>query len=991
MTLKHINFDNSEVMRELERLDAKKNPGHVWKPKSLEKKASIKHTGDLFHDMIMLVASLREAGKISEANRLQEKISLYKKAENVHLYRAIDEDGEDLLEFAHPEGDVEVAPSANGYGKVETLLGQHKKIVDMIQKSPTGKQASAKDTLLAKVAKDLGLEKRGQEAGAIKKLNDAAEMLSAVITRIGKNNPKYEFGGGIVRDPFIELVVSGESSFSRIILQGTGNATTPFKFNKPDELNAFRIFAGAGIFDAARMDYEKKITDETGSNDDFERLFTDCVTNANANIKKAFAEIQTNVSLLTNTNLSPDQLIKVIDKVILLLGSERDRYTWILDLWTGYNDEWMALIRSKIQNVVKAATVVRSEISKNQLSLLDSALQKYKEATNLNAKWNTTNGNQKQINQRYIDSIITAIIKIKTANTQELNEQLTFLKSSTDYFGNSFSNISVGNYGKMLLDDSVETLNKIQTLVTTKSAAQKSQNIKKLATPPEAPAPAPAAPAAQITSQSNQSRTQYVNNVTKWQQAQDPNYIQAVKYLQRTLQGLGQPANLETIKKTFKDLDISKASNLLNSIGQGDWAGQAAPDGMWGKRTTDALREANFIIGLYDKKYKLDLDNVPESVVKTANTPDLQKQWGKIATSYAEKILSFMKVNQFDVPEQITGAPGAATNTLLDKISKVDILNSNPKEDFGDELLYSSDLTSLKSLDNWLVNHGLLNPDIKLDSSKWWSRLFDFFDKRIQFNKTSGTEDKTISLYENLINKLKDSFRSIAGQLTQGRQYLLSEIAGKSNQSVGAPGISTTQPRQTTPAEGMTVEQLEEDKNNVNMVIGSVIYPKNWGVQFGGLDPYIPAQIAYNSLSSAANNLNQLSNILIRQQAQASSWIQKLEFLRKNPGDALPPHYRTNQFQTWGQISNIPQHPLYTQVERQFATIILQDIIKAIKININIISNQYSEKYARTHQAFADSIMKNAGQWQNLLDDALNTAVRAYNQMEWGQGSSPGI
>lgn len=151
MTLKHrSSFFDSPVMRELERQAFAKDEdkykiSSAARAIKSEKEAipapSYEPTDDVLSDLVNLASGLRDKGLVKEAESLEEKIANYKVAE-VHMYRVHDEDGEDLLDQAHKEGDVELAPSSKGYGKVETLQSASRKIKEIVMKRPTGKQAS---------------------------------------------------------------------------------------------------------------------------------------------------------------------------------------------------------------------------------------------------------------------------------------------------------------------------------------------------------------------------------------------------------------------------------------------------------------------------------------------------------------------------------------------------------------------------------------------------------------------------------------------------------------------------------------------------------------------------------------------------------------------------------------------------------------------------------------------------------------------------------
>lgn len=150
MTLKHIKFEDSPVMRQLERDAARK--GHfeltdneIVNVATDKFKAELNPTGDALVDISRLTSVLREKGYEKQADELERNLLAYKTAEK-HLYRAHDEDGEDVLNFAYPDGDVQVGDGE--YGKVYTPQNQAKKILEIVNKEPTGKLATAAESIL---------------------------------------------------------------------------------------------------------------------------------------------------------------------------------------------------------------------------------------------------------------------------------------------------------------------------------------------------------------------------------------------------------------------------------------------------------------------------------------------------------------------------------------------------------------------------------------------------------------------------------------------------------------------------------------------------------------------------------------------------------------------------------------------------------------------------------------------------------------------------
>lgn len=92
--------------------------------------------------LLKLCNKLRAEGFNKYAESIENKFVNYKAA-SVHLYQAHKETGEDLVNQAHPEGDNKIVSDvSDNYGDVETIVSKHKKIVDVVNKQPTGKLAS---------------------------------------------------------------------------------------------------------------------------------------------------------------------------------------------------------------------------------------------------------------------------------------------------------------------------------------------------------------------------------------------------------------------------------------------------------------------------------------------------------------------------------------------------------------------------------------------------------------------------------------------------------------------------------------------------------------------------------------------------------------------------------------------------------------------------------------------------------------------------------
>ena len=139
MTLKHVDFYDSEVMRSLAKVASDKGMVTPKKQEVVKQaaKASFDPTDDLYLNIVRLSEGLRSKGFNKEANSLDEKLARLKRAE-----KDLKDAGEEMMDEAHPEGDVKVGPSE--FGIMYTHPSASKKIQEIVKKQPTGKYASAK-------------------------------------------------------------------------------------------------------------------------------------------------------------------------------------------------------------------------------------------------------------------------------------------------------------------------------------------------------------------------------------------------------------------------------------------------------------------------------------------------------------------------------------------------------------------------------------------------------------------------------------------------------------------------------------------------------------------------------------------------------------------------------------------------------------------------------------------------------------------------------
>lgn len=149
MTFKHVKFQDSVVMRSLERVAKEKGlvkEEDLVKNAALTKKADITPTNNLLENLIRLGAGLREAGFTTYADEVEERALAYKQAQS--LYEAHKEKGEDLVDAAHPDGSHKME-DVDGDAVFRTILDKQVEMMKVVDKKPTGKLASSSSILNA--------------------------------------------------------------------------------------------------------------------------------------------------------------------------------------------------------------------------------------------------------------------------------------------------------------------------------------------------------------------------------------------------------------------------------------------------------------------------------------------------------------------------------------------------------------------------------------------------------------------------------------------------------------------------------------------------------------------------------------------------------------------------------------------------------------------------------------------------------------------------
>lgn len=148
MTFKHVKFADSPTMRALEKVAYDKG----WvKPEPLVRTASAKApnlapTDNLMTNVLKLCAGLRGTqGMEKYADELETCYLNYKSAQT--MYDAHGEKGEDVIHAAHPKGSHKLEDVDSSEACFEDILDRHVKMLQVVEKKPTGKLSSAKQVI----------------------------------------------------------------------------------------------------------------------------------------------------------------------------------------------------------------------------------------------------------------------------------------------------------------------------------------------------------------------------------------------------------------------------------------------------------------------------------------------------------------------------------------------------------------------------------------------------------------------------------------------------------------------------------------------------------------------------------------------------------------------------------------------------------------------------------------------------------------------------
>ena len=947
-------FSNSPVMRELERQEIAKN-GTGEKP--IEKKAEAAPK-DILSKLIRFSKQLRKSGRVAEAAGLDEKIALYVSAE---------ETGDDLINFAHPDGDVEIAPAKEGLGHVETQVSQHKKIVDVIQ----GKGATA--GLLNDLA---GILKVGQDVSLIDEFNSDLRLVRQQMAARKSTPPVFKFNskaldvsGAIITGIIFDNIGGG---YKDVVIRGKdvapidprmffGRYAYEWKVAWPGLYQLIRSWGG-GLSDVdlkaagSAEFYNAHVNIINDSGNKFTKILEDSINS----LPKEY--------LPANVNESQ------IDSILNTLNQLRGPAGWNI-FYIGH--ELQGEIKKKIENMISILSRVK---------------------TNL-------------INEK--------TEKIKTLSVELFNLQKKIKPNTTFKKINTIEDARVAyNMPKASADDIIQSL---MTWIGQWQKAGRFTGKVKMAqeaggpqgtTPVPAPVMAPTAPATKPVAQKKRSLTvdEWRQENNKWKASVLPAYSQNVETMQRTLHNLITNAVPAVARKSGKTIDPSLVAKLGQTAREG-FADTADFDGKWGKATAGALDAAKKILSLIDKKADGIDTGLPNGYLVYAGS-DKEKQ-AKVAT-IAKANVDLINNILYNAGIKTTVGNNVSSSTEYDKIPvNVPLFSEGwytAKDDMGAPLT-AADLTDLLSFERWFsVNFSnIINQAVSFEN---WKAVLGNFLNRAKLLLQSSSEadvqdadDGTLKSYVDaltrLIGRVVDGFRELGrttgNQTAASASALESAIKGTS----AAKELDKAAPsgQQGQLGEGYDI-QRQQRENLVYPPFGSVINVRKLAanrIYAGAFD--IPIK-SLKSGTSLGKSLLQILNPSISIQDiskgwsnpvqtpifryDVASWVEKIRFIGEDPNRMI----RTPQGDM--PLVNLENTaPANSIIDKRFRVGLLMVALPQLKIALNQIMNKWNDFGSgyewEGKEASVQSAQDNFSAWSRTIDSLVDYANEQLRQLYSGK------
>lgn len=994
--MKRYGFDDSPVMRELERLEVAKNGADKF---PVKKQASDNET-DVLSKMFRLSKELRKAGRFKDAQSLDEKIVRYATSER-HIYNTHGETGDDLIDFAHQDGDIEVAPSEHDYGKVETQLSQHKRIVDIVQKEPTGKYATA--SAMNKVAKMLGYKIAiNVDGDKLVQFNSALNRVKSIMRGQQGGGPRFDVTGGLsTRGLNFDAIGSGNwihviniGDAVEQIAEGTLQDVWAYKWDiKWPALQQLADSWSGGLLSASKL--QSGMTQQEflagaraaadGSSDKFEAM-----------LNESIAKLPNDLSNPSETDLRTAK--KKITEAknsygwkLFYLG--RDEKKWIESKF----NELEQLINELIvpfdrENAAKKAEIVAKMLV--GLPLVASEASRFKTQADEIRSGKVTNFKEKEV---LYNGFISVLKKINAPKVSSSSHGLV----------------------KIALTDA-DLLSRLQELAGTPSKDVSSKTPATTSTP---------ATSVNKTTKPSANRAQ---QIAAWKQQHLQSYWEEVVRMQKYLHMIGN--QLEDIRAKGVHIPPGAHGQLVGTALSGH-GGMADFDGQWGPNTAKAIQTAMTILSQLPNNGN-DSNNIKSGtsyggLMHYAGNDEIkQREVQNIATENIKIMHYILALNGLggispDNANKINNKESA----VYDNVPKgVNIWMSPDFTTFGigdggespngSAPIKNGDLVNLKKLEEWLIVNGMARLDsyeLRMTFQQWKWYLERLFARAQAVLAAASDDVKTIaqkyvsdvqSLYRRLLQTWRIWKKSNSGQ-TEATGTELEEALIGGAPGVGGPGSSDDQGASGA-GEGVDISRPGQ-VNSVSkgIPLGERIQPSFLASQYPGT--YLAKGLAKNmapeiSLETIKRINSQRPEEIYRLIGvpQPRNWSQVLSELGYSP-NALAVTFHTGRptavvlndgsRATNEQLGNpaLRSVPPRRRIENEWRLWKASQILEALAVDISKINNEYGNKVMSSSPNHMSVNNEWNIEWQNALSQASRQILDRVADIRKGRASRASV
>jgi len=909
--MKTYDFDDSPVMRELERLEIAKNGIPECK---IEKKASTDESDSLICKLSSLSKSLRKIGKHNEADSLDIKIVKYVTAENTHLYRAHDEDGEDLIDFAHSDGAVKVYDSKGGYGVVETQITQHKKIVDILNKQPTGKYAS--NSFLNEIASILKIANSNADIEKAKdNISDGNKIISKIVNKIDDSIiGSYSLIGnslGFLMSSSGEIFWDTPKYREKSVAypsktEGTGYYKSGYgTLKKKDKWNLFVKY---------NPDAEKAAKEWVVSDLQIGQFWVKEVNKANENLALSLKNIIKVLNLIVSSNNIPegdDQFIDFVDNQSKLLA-QLENSTWLIDQIIDADEVFGIYIKglSYIKDGIDKLKILKDKKEKEYFVLISNISKEispelYKNGYNVKA-FDNPGSDYKTLKKNFgfthPEEFLNKLKKILSALKGDVTQKNSFVKNLITKKAD-------------VADELLKAIreNKKNTPSTTLPTQDRKNTI----------------PSGKVETQpsivSNRTRQQYVSD---WKSKVDKQYVNSVDKMQSFLVNTLYP-NAEVIfKSVIKEPGVTALINQLKETAAKDYRGDFDIDAQWGVGTSKAVEAAKKLLSMFPNNS--GFENIKSGMDVNINgkvgylyyagyDADKQKEVANIASENLNIMNNILSANGFS---GFSSTEKKSTDNVLDFIPKdtnmwadpsflsLGISDRNPMpEGIPTAQITKQDLSNLINFDKWLKANdiisgggmGALFSDGRLNYPAFKVLIYRIKTRAEAMVKNAGDAIKSKAEEyfleaSNLFTRLEDAWNSFKEMNPDANENkAVSPRALEMALLGGSPGIgSQTRPSQqgVSGANGEGSEGFDSTVNRrsrqdeIQIPVGYSIQPLYLQRHYRGtfenadeLAPVIDIRTVKNIVSNPYGAYESIVSV------RDVTWAQMLSDLRYSPND----------------------------------------------------------------------------------------------------------